>query len=79
MALVRYAEDPNPIVAEGSWHGEIALAPRGANGFGYDPLFYLPGLKKTAAELEPDHKNRISHRGQALARLLSAFKDANFD
>ena len=78
MVMLRHPADPQPLVAEGTWHGEIARAPRGANGFGYDPLFYLPGLKKTTAELEPGHKNRISHRGQALARLLSAFKDANF-
>jgi XTP/dITP diphosphohydrolase len=70
MVLVRHPEDPRPLVAEGLWHGEIARAPRGANGFGYDPLFYLPELKKTAAELEPQEKNRLSHRGRALAKLL---------
>ncbi len=77
MAFVRRADDPDPIVAEASWHGEIASSPKGANGFGYDPLFYLPGLGKTAAELDPALKNRISHRGQALARLLELLKDAD--
>lgn len=79
MVLVRSAEDPEPLVAEGRWEGEIAHAPRGTNGFGYDPYFYLPALGKTAAELEPAHKNRISHRGQALGRLAALLKDADFD
>jgi XTP/dITP diphosphohydrolase len=70
MVLLKHPGDPRPIVAEGLWHGEIARAPRGANGFGYDPLFYVPALKKTAAELEPLEKNRLSHRGKALAKLL---------
>jgi XTP/dITP diphosphohydrolase len=70
MVLVRHADDPRPLVAEGLWHGEIARAPRGANGFGYDPLFWLPELGRTAAELEPAHKNRISHRGLALAKMV---------
>jgi XTP/dITP diphosphohydrolase len=70
MVLLRHAEDPRPLVAEGVWRGEIARAPRGANGFGYDPLFYLRDLGKTAAELDPALKNRISHRGQALQKLL---------
>jgi XTP/dITP diphosphohydrolase len=75
MVLVRQPDDPQPLVAAGIWRGEIARAPRGANGFGYDPLFFLPGLGKTAAELDPAHKNRISHRGQALARLLELLRD----
>ena len=70
MVLVKNPEDRNPLVAEGLWHGEIARAPRGSNGFGYDPLFYVPALKKTAAELDSAHKNRISHRGLALQKLL---------
>jgi len=74
MVMVRQADDPRPLVAEGRWHGEIARAPRGANGFGYDPLFYIPELKQTAAELDPEHKNRISHRGKALARLIENFR-----
>jgi XTP/dITP diphosphohydrolase len=70
MALTRHANDPEPIIAEGAWHGQIILAPRGANGFGYDPYFFLPALGKTSAELEPDHKNRISHRAVALGQLI---------
>jgi XTP/dITP diphosphohydrolase len=77
MVLVRHADDPDPLVAEGQWHGEIARAPRGANGFGYDPLFYLPELKQTAAQLDAGTKNRISHRGLALTRLLALLEHAN--
>ena len=76
MVLVRRPDDPRPLVAEGLWHGEIARAPRGANGFGYDPLFFIRELRKTAAELDPDEKNRISHRGKALAHLIQELKDA---
>ncbi len=75
LVLVRHADAPLPLVAEGIWRGEIAVAPRGANGFGYDPLFLLPALGRTAAELEPQEKNRISHRGKALARLLELLRD----
>jgi XTP/dITP diphosphohydrolase len=71
MVLLRHAEDPQPIIADASWHGEIVPDKRGDGGFGYDPHFYLPDLGKTAAELPMEQKNRISHRGQALARLLS--------
>jgi XTP/dITP diphosphohydrolase len=70
MVLVKRAEDPRPLIAEGLWRGEIARAPRGAKGFGYDPLFYIQELKRTAAELAPEEKNRLSHRGQALAKLI---------
>ena len=69
MVMVRHADDPEPLIAEGRWRGEIARMPRGSNGFGYDPLFLLPG-GKTAAELPPAEKNRISHRALALHRLL---------
>lgn len=71
LVLVRSAHDPQPLVAEGVWHGQIALAERGDNGFGYDPLFYLPDEGMTAAELAPTRKNLISHRGQALRALLA--------
>jgi XTP/dITP diphosphohydrolase len=74
LALVRGPGDAQPLVVEAEWHGEIARAPRGAGGFGYDPLFYLPALGRTAAELDPGEKNRISHRGQALAKLLELLK-----
>ena len=75
MVLVRSENDPRPLIAEGTWRGEIAHAPRGSNGFGYDPLFLLPS-GKTAAELDPAEKNRISHRGIALAKLLALLHDA---
>lgn len=74
MALVRSADDPQPLVAEGEWHGQIARAPRGANGFGYDPLFVAAGDGRTAAEMPEAEKNRISHRGQAVARLLELLR-----
>lgn len=74
MVLVRSADDPAPIVAEGAWHGSIARAPRGANGFGYDPLFLVPERGLTAAELAPEDKNRISHRARAAARLLDTLR-----
>ena len=76
MVLVQRVDDPRPLIAEGLWRGEIARAPRGANGFGYDPLFYLPGLGRTAAELEPAEKNRLSHRGQALAKLMGLLSES---
>jgi XTP/dITP diphosphohydrolase len=74
IVLVRHPDDPQPLIAEGSWHGEIIDTPRGENGFGYDPYFYLPEFGKTGAELEPDHKNAISHRGKALDLLVSKLR-----
>jgi XTP/dITP diphosphohydrolase len=71
IVLVRHADDPEPLIAEGRWHGEVAVVPRGANGFGYDPHFYVPTLGCTAAQLDPDAKNAVSHRGQALRELVS--------
>lgn len=76
MVLVRSAEDPDPLVAEGVWRGEIARTPRGSNGFGYDPLFFVPALGKTAAELDAEQKNRISHRGIALQKLLGLLRES---
>jgi XTP/dITP diphosphohydrolase len=70
IVLVRHPDDPQPLIAEGSWHGEIIDTPRGENGFGYDPYFFLPEFGKTGAELDPDHKNAISHRGKALELLV---------
>jgi XTP/dITP diphosphohydrolase len=70
LVLVRHPEDPDPLVAQGHWGGEIASAPAGEGGFGYDPLFFLPALGCSAAELPADQKNRLSHRAQALRRLL---------
>jgi XTP/dITP diphosphohydrolase len=76
MVLVKDAQDAEPLVAEGVWHGEIARAPRGTNGFGYDPLFWIRELNKTAAELDAAHKNRISHRGLALQKLVSLLNES---
>jgi XTP/dITP diphosphohydrolase len=70
LVYVRHADDPQPVIAEGSWQGEIINTPRGNNGFGYDPYFFLPALGKTAAELSPDEKNQLSHRGKALRALI---------
>jgi XTP/dITP diphosphohydrolase len=75
VVLMRHAEDPEPIIAEGSWAGEILAQPRGANGFGYDPHFFLRDLGKTAAELDQDQKNLVSHRGKAMRRLLAKLKE----
>ena len=69
LVLLRSADDPQPLIAEGSWRGRILDAPRGARGFGYDPLFLPDGQTLSAAELDPSMKNRISHRGQALDAL----------
>jgi len=69
LAFLRFDNDPNPIISQASWHGEILTTSRGQNGFGYDPLFYIPKLEKTSAELEPAHKKSISHRALALADL----------
>ena len=69
LALVRHAEDPLPILCEGIWEGRILHAARGANGFGYDPLFWVPERECSSAELEPADKNRISHRARAMALL----------
>jgi XTP/dITP diphosphohydrolase len=71
LVLVRHADDPQPLIAEGEWHGEILPAARGDSGFGYDPLFYLPEFDRTAAELDAATKNRLSHRGQAMQRLIA--------
>ncbi len=70
LVLCRSADDPQPIIAEGEWHGEILPALRGDGGFGYDPLFFVPEFGKTAAELDAETKNRVSHRGQAMQVLI---------
>lgn len=74
LVYVRAADDPLPVIAQGLWHGEIVLEPKGGNGFGYDPYFYRPDLGRTAAELDPGEKNRVSHRARALAVLLDALR-----
>ncbi len=74
LVLVRFADDPQPIIAEGEWHGEIAHIEQGNGGFGYDPLFWLPELGKMSAELTRDEKHEISHRGQAMRVLLQRLR-----
>lgn len=71
MVYLRHAEDPTPLIAEGVWEGIAVTTPRGSNGFGYDPIFYVPTHHCTSAELPPETKNRLSHRGQALLRLVA--------
>jgi XTP/dITP diphosphohydrolase len=69
LVLVRHADDPRPLIADGEWQGTILRAPRGAGGFGYDPVFFDPALGLGAAELDEASKNGVSHRGRAIARL----------
>lgn len=71
LVMVRHADDPQPIIADGVWHGQLIEQPRGQGGFGYDPYFFLPSLGKTAAELSSEEKNNLSHRGQALRVLIN--------
>lgn len=75
LVLVRHAEDPQPIIAEGEWHGEILPALRGEGGFGYDPLFLDPASGLTAAELPAEIKNQRSHRGLAMQKLLERLQE----
>ena len=70
LVFVRHPEDPAPIICEGRWLGEVVDTPRGDNGFGYDPHFFIPELNKCAAELPPKQKNRLSHRGLAVSQLV---------
>jgi len=76
IVLLRSADDPMPLIAEGRWDGSILEAPRGNGGFGYDPVFYDPALRIGAAELDASIKNRVSHRGQALARMRELLSSA---
>lgn len=69
IILLKHANDPQPVIAEGVWHGEILKAPLGESGFGYDPIFWDPALQQSAAQVPSELKNRISHRGRALAEL----------
>ncbi len=75
MVFMAHDEDPTPLICQGSWEGRILFAPQGDNGFGYDPLFWVPGEQCTSAELPSELKNRLSHRGQALQKLLVALTD----
>jgi XTP/dITP diphosphohydrolase len=75
MVYMRHAQDPTPVICQGTWEGRILFAPRGENGFGYDPVFYVPETGCSAAELPSATKNRLSHRGQALAKLVRYLRD----
>jgi XTP/dITP diphosphohydrolase len=74
LVFVRHAEDPQPVIADGRWNGEVRSQPMGEGGFGYDPYFWLPQQQMTAAQLSPEEKNRHSHRGQALRALIEKLK-----
>ena len=74
IVMMRHADDPQPIIAEGEWHGEIVRRPRGSGGFGYDPLFLDCRSGRTGAELAPAQKNRVSHRGKAMRKLIRALR-----
>ena len=76
IVLVRSADDPQPLIADGEWHGEIIEQARGDGGFGYDPHFFVPSLEQTAAELAPELKNTLSHRAAAMRHLLDRLKSA---
>ncbi|EFE24747.1 XTP/dITP diphosphatase [Edwardsiella tarda] len=76
LVYLRHADDPTPLVCHGVWQGEIATAPCGEGGFGYDPLFFIPALGCTAAQLSREQKRAISHRGQALQQLLDLMRHA---
>jgi XTP/dITP diphosphohydrolase len=75
LVYLRHADDPTPLICTGRWQGSITEAPRGEHGFGYDPVFLVPALAKTAAELSPPEKNRLSHRGQALRQLQQLLQE----
>ena len=75
LVLLRHADDPQPIIAEGQWHGIILEVPRGVGGFGYDPLFLDTELQQTVAEISTEDKNRVSHRGKALRALVEKLRD----
>lgn len=75
LVYMRHADDPTPIICQASWEGQIATEPSGENGFGYDPIFFLPENNCTAAQLDPESKNMLSHRGKALVQLAKALKE----
>ncbi len=74
MVYLRHADDPTPVICQGTWEGSILFEPRGDNGFGYDPVFYVPTHDCSSAELAADVKNSLSHRGQALRQLVAALR-----
>lgn len=75
IAFVRFANDPMPLICQGSWEGRILFAESGENGFGYDCLFYVPSHSCASAELSPEKKNKLSHRGQAIQHLLKRWPE----
>ena len=74
LVYMRHAEDPTPLICQGSWEGQILEAPCGENGFGYDPLFLIPELEQASAQLSPELKNKLSHRGQAVQQLIGSIQ-----
>ncbi len=74
MVYMRHAQDPTPRIFQGTWEGRILRHPRGSGGFGYDPVFLVPDMNRASAELPPDVKNRLSHRGQALRQLVASLR-----
>jgi len=76
MVYLRHADDPTPLICQGTWNGRITEAPRGDNGFGYDPVFFVPDHDCTSAELPAEIKNRLSHRGQALRALVASLRSS---
>ena len=74
LVYMRHAEDPTPLICQGTWEGIITTEPQGENGFGYDPIFYVPSHNCSSAQLAAEEKNKLSHRGQALKKLLTALK-----
>ena len=77
MVFMSHSEDPTPLICQGTWEGRILFEPQGKNGFGYDPIFYVPSEDCASAELTPEVKNRLSHRGQALTKLVEALRTAS--
>jgi XTP/dITP diphosphohydrolase len=77
MVYLRHADDPTPLICQGTWEGSILFEPRGENGFGYDPVFYVPTHDCSSAELDADVKNSLSHRGQALRKLVAALRQTS--
>ena len=76
LVYMRHAQDPTPLICQGTWEGRITFEPRGDSGFGYDPVFFVPSHNCTSAELAPEVKNQLSHRGQALRLLVAALAHA---
>jgi XTP/dITP diphosphohydrolase len=75
LIYLRHAGDPTPLICQGTWEGSILFTPRGEQGFGYDPVFYVPTHDRSSAELAPELKNSLSHRGQALRKLVAALQE----